>query len=868
MKRARGFFHIPLLVLVVGLLSIPAGVWAQVDASFSDKPPVIRVGLYDNPPKIYRDKQDQPSGLFIDLLENIAKNEGWQLDYVDCTWNSCLEKLESGDLDLMPDVAGTTARGQRFDFHTIPVVHSWSSLWSNKEIEISGWMDLKGKRIAILSGAVQEDALKRILKGFAIPFEEIPVNSMAAGFEAVVSGDADVTVANSFFGGIYGPRYGLRESPVIFEPSSLFYAAPKGRHAALLSRIDDYLSQWRSEEGSIYYQALKQAMSRPQGPVLPRQWLRALIIGAVLLLLLLILTALLRWQVRRKTSELRRINQRFEYLQQASPVVLFHLALPLGRAPKALWVSDNITRVFGFIPHETYEPGWWQSVVHQGDLQQIEANMRSLPEKGHSSIEYRLYDNDGSLRYVREELQFFPATADNPAHVVGSWSDITTTREQQDQLSFLTHYDPLTQLPNRTLLHLQLQDALKHLEAPQEQLALLSLDLDHFKKINETFGFDFGDKILRQTAGRLKHLLRLEDSIARMGADEFVIIIQGENIAELASSIGRRILHRLGTPLHVDSQELIVTTSVGISLFPADGDDSATLLKNAEIARYAAKRQGRNRLHFFSSQLSDNVRENLVMESALRNSIERGELVLHYQPQFDLKSGNLVGVEALVRWQRPEIGLVPPGLFIPLAEEIGLINDIGLWVLEEACRQTIAWDRQGYHVPRIAVNLAVQQIESGHLPQQVMQILQHTGLPAQRLELEVTESAIMIEPKKAAEALLEFQAMGIRLAIDDFGTGYSSLAYLKKLPLDRLKIDRSFVMDLGSNAGDDIISRAIINLSKSLGMETVAEGIEHNDQLEFLRQEGCEIGQGYLFSKPLPADELMAFMDKNPAKPS
>jgi len=865
LNRVRGFLHSAWLVLVVGFLSIPAGVWAQPETSSSNASRLIRVGLYDNPPKICRDTTGRPSGLFIDLLENMAKCEGWQLEYVDCTWNDCLDKLQSGDIDLMPDVARTAARAQRFDFHTIPVVHSWSSLWSHKKIEISDWMDLKGKRIAILSGAVQQDALIRILNGFSIPFEQVPVNSMAEGFQAVVSGDADVTVANSFFGGIYGRRYGLRENPVIFDPSSLFYATTKGHNTAVLNRIDDYLSQWRSEQGSIYYQSLKQAMSRPPVPVLPRQWLRALISGAVLLLFLLIITALLRWQVRRKTEELRRFKQRFEYLQKASPVVLFNLALPTGRAPEVLWVSDNITRLFGFTPEQTYQPGWWQSIIHPGDLQQLEANMRSMPKIGHGSVEYRLYDNDGTLRYVREELQFLPATANSPAQVVGSWNDITTSREQQDQLSFLTHYDPLTQLPNRTLLHLQLQDALAHLETGQDQLAILNLDLDHFKKINETFGFDFGDKILRQTAGRLKHLLRLEDSIARMGADEFVIIVQGENIAELASSISRRILHRLGTPLNIEDQELIVTTSVGISLFPEDGADPETLLKNAEIARYAAKRQGRNRLHFFSSQLSDNVRENLVMESALRNAIERKELVLHYQPQLDLNSGDLVGVEALVRWQRPEIGLVPPGLFIPLAEEIGLINDIGLWVLEEACRQTIDWDRQGYHVPRMAVNLAVQQIESGHLPQQVLQILQYTGLPAQRLELEVTESAIMIEPKKAADALLEFQSMGIRLAIDDFGTGYSSLAYLKRLPLDRLKIDRSFVMDIGTNAGDDIISRAIINLSNSLGMDTVAEGIENTDQLEFLRREGCEIGQGYLFSKPLPADAVMAFMDKNPS---
>ena len=851
------------ICLLIVLVATPAGLRAQSPNQNPRNLRVIHVGLYDNPPKVFRDSQGKPAGLFIDLLEAMAVDEGWQLDYVDCTWNSCLDKLSSGQIDLMPDMAHTPERARLFDFHTVPVAHSWSSLWSRKSLELADWSDLDGKRIAILSGAVQEDALQRILSGFAISYEEVPVTTMAEGFEAVIRGDADVTIANSFFGGLYGPRYGLRENPVIFNPTSLFFAVPKGRNATILDRIDSHLSQWRSEENSLYYQALKKAMSRFHAPVLPRKWLQVLVISISAIAILLVVSVFLRWQVRRQTLELRRMNQRFEYLQQASPVILFQLALFPDKPPKVLWVSDNITRLFGFSPEQTYEPGWWQGIVHPDDREKAHATMYALPENGHSSIEYRIFDIDGSTCYVREELQFIPATDAQPAEVVGSWSDITASREQEDQLSFLTHYDPLTQLPNRSLLRHHLQEILHQVESRDGELAVLSIDLDHFKKINETFSFELGDKILRMTAGRLRHMLRLEDVLARIGADEFILLLQGDNAEELAISVGQRILQSLRTPMQIDNQELVVTGSIGISLYTTESDNPENLLKNAEIARYAAKRQGRNQLQLFSTQLSVDVRENLVMENALRNAVERQELVLHYQPQISLNSGALMGVEALVRWQRPDVGLVPPGHFIPLAEEVGLINDIGLWVLEEACRQAVAWDQQGIHVPRVAVNLAVQQIEGGDLPHLVADILERTGLAAGRLELEVTESTIMNEPELAAMALSEFRSMGIRLAIDDFGTGYSSLAYLKRLPLNILKIDRSFVMDIGTHNDDDIISRAVINLSNSLGMETVAEGIENQQQLDFLRREGCEIGQGFLFSKPLPAQEIAQFVHQH-----
>jgi len=329
-----------------------------------------------------------------------------------------------------------------------------------------------------------------------------------------------------------------------------------------------------------------------------------------------------------------------------------------------------------------------------------------------------------------------------------------------------------------------------------------------------------------------------------------------EASAELAAETAHHLLQRFSVPLIVDDDELIVTLSIGISLYPGDGRDHETLVRHAEIALNAAKSEGRNSLYFFSSSLSEGIRERLLLENDLRHAIERNQLVLHYQPQIDLHSGELVGVEALLRWQHHELGTLSPDRFIPLAEQTGIIGEIGFWVLQEACRQIVQWDREDCHIPRVAVNLAVQQIESGLLVRQVKTAMQQAGMQGERLELEVTESTIMREPDKATEAMNAFRDLGIKLAIDDFGTGYSSLAYLKRLPLDRLKIDRSFVMDIGEAAGSEAICRTIINLANSLDLDTVAEGVEEQYHADFLQREGCEIAQGYLYSKPLAPNDL------------
>ncbi|MES9991004.1 MAG: EAL domain-containing protein [Candidatus Thiodiazotropha sp.] len=440
-------------------------------------------------------------------------------------------------------------------------------------------------------------------------------------------------------------------------------------------------------------------------------------------------------------------------------------------------------------------------------------------------------------------------------HFVGVFSDITQIKEAQDQINFLAHHDALTQLPNRALFRERFDHALMHAHREKNSIALLFLDLDRFKTVNDTLGHPIGDQVLLEVSRRMNEIIRSSDTIARLGGDEFVLLLEEQTSAQHAAVVARKLIDMFSNSMNIGEHELVVTASIGITLYPNDGDDPDLLIRHADRAMYEAKQQGRNTYRFFTQALTEGALERLMMENELRRAIERNELRLHYQPIVDIKTQQLHGVEALVRWQHPKKGLIAPGLFIELAEEIGIIGDIGRWVLHTACHQLARWDQETFRVPRISVNLSVQQIDQT-LIKQVSDELRTSGLSPQRLELEVTESMLMRNPGLSRTVLGELKAIGINFAVDDFGTGYSSLAYLKLLPLDHIKIDKSFVRDIGQDSNDEAIVRAIIALSKSLGLESVAEGVENKSQADFLLKAGSILAQGYLYSHPLPAEEL------------
>ncbi len=448
---------------------------------------------------------------------------------------------------------------------------------------------------------------------------------------------------------------------------------------------------------------------------------------------------------------------------------------------------------------------------------------------------------------------------------VWSFRDVTEQKRAEEAIRHHAYHDHLTGLPNRMLFDDRLRHALGQAARGHQILALLFLDVDRFKTINDTLGHAAGDRLLLEVGKRLVSRKRAGDTVARLGGDEFLLLISNLRRVEDAARVAQACLDAVQPPIRVDGHSLQVTASIGISLFPHDGPDGETLIKNADIALYRAKDQGRNRYQIYAPDMNARALEKLMFENRLRTAIDRRELILHYQPQVDAKSGRIAGVEALVRWRKDAGSLVMPADFIPLAEDAGLIGPLGDWVLEAACAQGREWRQAGYGSLRLAVNLSVHQLQHVEFLATVTRVIEGAGLDPRTLELEVTESAVMQDPELGIRALTELRAMGVLIALDDFGTGHSSLSYLRRLPVTSIKIDQTFVAGVGRDGDDGAIVKAIIAMAHSLGMKVVAEGVEREEQLVFLSVHGCDEIQGYYFSRPLTAGDLAELLQQSPA---
>lgn len=445
-------------------------------------------------------------------------------------------------------------------------------------------------------------------------------------------------------------------------------------------------------------------------------------------------------------------------------------------------------------------------------------------------------------------------------HYVSAGKDISERMQTQQRLDHLAHHDSLTELPNRLLLLDRLQRAMGRATRHHKQLAALFLDLDRFKQINDTLGHSTGDRLLRAVAGRLAKCLRQGDTVARLGGDEFAILLEDLDHPEDVAPILEKLLDTMRHPFVLEGREFFLSFSIGICMYPQDGGDAETLLRNADTAMYRAKAEGRSSYRFYTADMNARAFERLDLESKLRRALEREEFVLHYQPKLDLGTGLVTGVEALLRWRHPDQGLVPPGDFIPTLEDTGMIVPVGRWVLHEACRQARAWREARLPPLTMAVNLSTHQFRRDDVCTLVREMLECHDMPPAELELEITESALMDDVSRAADSIRRLRAQGVRVAIDDFGTGYSSLAYLKRFAINSLKIDRAFVRELCDNHDDAAIVSAVLAMAQRLQLQVVAEGVETRAQLEFLRAEGCDQLQGYLLARPMPGSQLPAWL--------
>jgi diguanylate cyclase (GGDEF)-like protein/PAS domain S-box-containing protein len=604
---------------------------------------------------------------------------------------------------------------------------------------------------------------------------------------------------------------------------------------------EDYLAAWRKEA------------ARTLGMVIS--------FGLMTLFLLWLISRAWKKQIL-AAAALRSANQTLAAEQELNRTLIRSAPLAIYARDRnglvTVW-NEEAQRMFGWSAEEILGK-LLPSVPEDGRAESENLRRRILSGERVVQAELRRQRRDGSALEISSTLSPLRNASGEIYGFLAIAVDITERKAAQQRIEFLAHHDALTRLPNRLLVQDRFQQAIAQAQRGLNQVALVFLDLDNFKSINDSLGHLVGDALLKEIAARLGECVRNTDTISRQGGDEFLILLCDLPDGDAIAPIVAKVQERLQQAFAIGENELFTSASIGVSVYPQDGENFDILLKKADLAMYKAKDAGRNACRFFDELMNTEADNKLALRSGLKKALERGEFELHYQPVIDLATESIVGAEALIRWRRPELGLIAPNNFIPVAEESGLIVPIGEWVLHEACRQAVAWREAGLPDLLIAVNLSAVQFQRGDVERAVVSALQESGLDPFSLELEITESILIQDVQDALAAIRRLKSLGVKLAIDDFGTGYSSLSYLKRFDVDKLKIDQSFIRDLSSDPDDVAIVCAIIEMAHSLGLITVAEGVENAEVLSLLRHFGCDKAQGYYFGAPMPATEFMAFV--------
>jgi len=733
-----------ILFLLLTLLIQSSLSWAKPMQNISGQH--IRVGVFANPPLAFKDQNGIWQGISIDVINAVASQEGWNLDYVEDSFSGLLKKLETHQVDIMAVMGYSRARAKKYTYTRNPLISNWGVVYSKGKSNIASLLDLEGKRVAVMKNNIHDTAFRSEAKKFDVQINHVELANFSDVLKSISVGDVDAGVVNRLFGSLNAHKYNLLETGIIFNPINIHYATLEPKNKKLLDVIDKYLIQYKANKGSIYFTSIDHWMYKRTNKKLP-PWLFWGAIGLIVFTLLMIgISILLRKQVAVRTQELQ--------------------------------------------------------------------------------------------------------------------LEIDEHRQVQIKLDNLAYYDLLTQLPNRASFLLSLKATINNARRNAGKIAVFFIDVDRFKTINDSLGHDAGDQLIIAISKRLSKCLRDEDILSRFGGDEFVSIIHNIHSLSDVNNVATRMLKSLSSPINIGVTEIYSSVCIGVAMFPDDDEKGEDLLKFADAAMYHAKAQGANNYEFYNEKLTQRVRNRLSMETRLRHALDRDQFLLHYQPIFNLKTLQPIGVEALIRWNDPINGLIPPDEFIPLAEETGLIIEIGEWVLEHSCKQVHEWDKQGYGELLLAVNVASRQFDHNKLLSVVMSALNNSGLKSTQLELEITERMFLDITQDVRETLNKLTQEGIRLSIDDFGTGYSSLSYLKQLPIDTLKIDRSFIMGIPSDKDDTQIASTIISMAHGLGLNVIAEGIETAEQLKVLSSLDCNHGQGYYLSRPQSAKDIESLLIK------
>jgi len=835
------------ILLAAGLVILsPLSTPAQPPAGPS-KPPertrLVYAGDAYFPPFEYRDADGKAQGFNIRLVTMAAEEAGYEVEFRLGPWADAVAGLENGDADLLA-VAYSGERAERYDLLS-PIWNMHLSLLfpPGRASYPEGLDELAGERVAVIERGLLHETLSKL------PPDKRPRFRLCADqFEAVqklISGEATMVAGNGLALRHIAAQFGLADLVEIEVASTSYYlVALRGRRTEL-SPLVEAIERIRASPRMSGIIESTLTIAPPPVPFAEQLRKYALAVFALILVAggAFVWSAMLQREVRARTVELERglaerqkltaERDRFFEVSQTLHVVL-------DTSGTVRWVSPAAHRILGRGPEEFVGTKVWEhlEIDEEGAKREVLPRLRD----GATDLELRLKHRDGSPRWT-----LWNAAPDPLGELVfAAGLDVSERRKAEDQIEHLAYHDALTGLPNRHLFVDRLDTALTRARRAEEKLAVLFVDIDHFKAINDSLGHTAGDALLRTIAQRLRSSLRTEDTVARLGGDEFTVLVSGFKDPNDLLRLSHKIHSTIKVPVEVASRELTVSASIGVGLFPQDGENAEQLLRNADLAMYRAKELGRDRSQFYTAAMSARLLENINLEARLRRALAAGELFLAYQPIVRIETSRTEAREALLRWRDPARGTIQPGEFIGVAEATNLISEIGHYVIKLACAATVT--REGNE--RVSINLSGRQFHDPKLLETVDAALKTTGLDASRLEFEITETVAMQDLERADVILEALRRRGIRLMMDDFGTGHSSLSNLRRLPLDAVKIDRSFVSDLPGESRARGIVTAIIAMAHQLGLEVIAEGVETEEQLAFLRSEGCDCAQGFLLGRP------------------
>ncbi len=820
----------------------------------------LRVAMFNAPPIMELTEDNKRQGFMVELLEQMAREEDWDIEWVNMDWPQAIPRTLNNDIDLIPFIAYSEARAELLDFNEEGILTGWGQVYVHHQEKMpENIIGLSGRTLGIIKNEVYGIKLANLCDLFSIECNFIEVATYREAFELLEKRSVAGIVTSNLVSYGYNNEL-IRKTPIVFEPRKVLFATAKNTNTNLLKTIDRYTRLWRFDERSIYYQLKDKYLTEiAQTKPLPPWLLYVSLVILSLLLFAALIVFILRKQVKIQTQDLEDKSDQIRQIINLVPHMIF-----ASNANGKLILANRYAANFFGINMKDIE-GYRQKdlISHVPKAKSLFEEEQLLLRRDAHAIqkEIEAYNIEGQKIMLKISKVPFVTRYSRIPSVVTVGVDITESKEYESQIQHMAQHDSLTQLPNRLLLKDRIHQSLALTQRYDQSGAVLFIDLDYFKNINDSLGHMAGDNLLQEVAVRLKNVVREGDTVARLGGDEFIIQLNQLDSDQLeaekaACKIAENINYTLAQEYHVDGHKLFTTASIGIVIYPRDANTEESIIQRADTAMYYAKSMGRNRYAVFKREMEKVVVRNHLLERELRKSLVESRLLLRFQPQITNDDNEFIGAEALLRWNHPTEGIISPAEFIPIAEENHLIIPIGEWVLKQVCFQIQHWLEQYGISPFITVNLSAVQIRHSDLVNYIKELLERTQIPPHLLELEVTETVLLHEARISIDVLQELKKLGVRLSIDDFGTGYSSLTYLKKLPLDKLKIDRSFIKDIPGDPDSETIIRTVIGMSHDLGLEVIAEGVETKEQLDYLCKERCCMFQGFYFDPPITLEQI------------